>query len=182
MRKFPLSLFVFSLLLVANLLSGCHHQQQSPAFGNAAQISHDGADIQTAGILPTSDYQKLTSIEKKVVAGDTITDNEVDWLLSLTRRPGTEYQKNQRMLYVVIAIANSKPTSFPASRLEAIFQFATQAASHTGNPNGISYLGCQLLGNLKDKRGLVYLKPLLASNNLPVQHAARRAVHAISKP
>lgn len=182
MRKIPLSLFVFSLLLVANLLSGCSHQEQSSAFGNATQTSSDGADIQKAGILSTSDYQRLTVIEKKVVDGDTITDSEVDWLLSLTNRPGTEYQKNQRMLYVVIALANPKPHSFPASRSEAIFQFATQAASHNGSPTGISYLGCQLLGKLKDKRGLAYLKPLLASNNISVQHAARRAIHSISKP
>jgi len=168
---------LFACACVLGGLSGCSHRSSTIA----KEIDKEGTQYQRAGIMSKSEHQRIADIQARIMPNGKLSESEVDWLLSLGQRSGTEQQKAQRMQWVALTFASGNHDTVPASRRDVVFNFATQATKFTGDNVSTVRQGCLIFRELGDKRAVPYLEPLLPSNNSDVARAARQTLHALSK-
>ena len=164
---------------VSSCLSGC---SQSDKLGvSQRDIQNTATALQHDGIMSRSEYQRILDLQDKARSGQSLSESEIDWLLSIAHRPGSAQQQGYRMSPVIQVFAVGQRLNVPLSRKANIFDFATQTVKYTGKPEMLPVFGCIVLGRTKDVKALPYLKAALSSTNSNVSLAARRAIHTLTK-
>lgn len=174
---FKALLAVFVSAYVLSSLSGCSHTSSS----EKKQVEQESKQYQKLGIMSESEHERVLSIVGRVTPNGKLSKEEVDWLLALSQRPGTEQQKGPRMQWVILALGSGNHDTIPVSKRGAVFDFATQAVRYTGHNASAVRHTCYIFEELRDKRALPYLTPLLSSDDPDVVRAARQAIHALNK-
>lgn len=171
------------LILGIAFLTGCHHKVDNSLSESPAQLEQDGRDLQRNGVLTLPEYQRTRSLQDKLLKSlsASLTAADVDWLLSLTQRKGTEVQTIRRLYLVTLVLGTGPLQNLPAPKRDAVFQVAAQDVSYESKSKTLAVFGCHLFGKLKDKRGVPSLKPLLSSQDMPVRDAARRTLDDLDR-
>lgn len=168
---------LFACFCLFGCLSGCSHTSSN----EARKADEEGTKYQSTGVMSKSEHQRIMDIEQRLTPNGKLSEGEVDWLLSIGRRDGTEQQKAPRMQWVILALGSGNHDTIPASRRNAVFDFATQTIRYSGNNASAVRHACYILAQLGDKRAIPYLTPLLSSDNGDVSRAARQVIHALKK-
>lgn len=127
---------------------------------------------------------KLAELDTKVRAGSQLSETDVDWFLSLAGNLPKNNVPNfdqRRAIDIADVFREASLNQLPETRLPKIFGFASTMASSTGPHTLPIYVwtGCDILGNLKNKKAVPVLKRCLASNNSDVRASAAKAMSKI---
>lgn len=141
-------------------------------------IHRGGSSLEKQGIMSQNDYVELREIKTTTKASGKISDADLDWAIQLLHKPSTHPEiKDMNVLTLFLMVKVISPpqenkiftaaTSVLADHAPTdTYQFRPQAAAN-------------VLGHLKDKRAVAYLRPLLASPNSDVRERAQAALRQL---
>ena len=173
--------FLLACFCLLGCLSGCNN--------NSAEITREvdkeGTQYQRTGVMSKSEYQRVVALGDKVVNNEAnngkLSEADIDWLLSLSRRSGTAQQKIPRIQWLILVLASGNHDTVPASRRAGVSSFAVQAIQYLGKDAPAVRNACYIFARLGDRRAVPFLTTLLSSGNPDVVRAARQVIHGLSK-
>ena len=180
-KRLALSAAVISLLFCIPV-AGCH-RTDSAALQTQKRNASIAASLEKSGVLTKGEYLRIVSLDEAISSGDTLSEIDTDWLLSLPNKPGTPYQTGLRLLHASTVFKHGKAAQFPTSRQPQIFDMAVRMLAYKKETvtTAVPYSGCIVLGVLGDPKAIPTLKGMLGSPHWEVRDMARSALEKIQK-
>jgi hypothetical protein len=133
------------------------------------------------GIMSESDYEELHRIGLEAHSPQPFPDSDFNFLMAVFTQSPPHQHDNYNIADVnVMAILLDKANLTPSQR-SRIFDVALPLLSQedypgAGNLGNIKGYACHVLGDLRDKRAVPYILPLLKDNRSYVRFNALRAL------
>ena len=140
-----------------------------------------GASLEKSGCLNKDEYYRIVGLDTVASSGRMVSEADTDWLLFLSHRSGTPYQKGIRLLHASTVFKHGKAAQFPASRHQKIFDMAVQMLPYKSNviTTAVPFSGCIVLGNLGNAKAIPILHKMLNSPYSEVRETAQNSIDRI---
>ena len=186
---FTVTVFVFACLCFINSRGIIHNRQRqaSAKVRMADFIKESDKKNNRSGEMGYADSQRMHDISRYTYKHKTITDSDLNWLMSLMEKTFPNGKPYSVIQYGFVVIHILPVETFTPQQKEAVFQkcsplLSDQASGASPQNESVTQTCCLLLEKTKGQRAVPTLKLLLNSPNGRVQVAAARALTRLGHP
>ena len=168
---------VLMLVCVAFQLLGCAPKYLEPE----ADVNQGAVQAQNEGDMSADEFRRVSNLGAVAQSGHSLSESDIDWLISLANRPGTPHQQMTRLTFVSLSMSCCNKSTVPTDRIGAVFNFAKElAAMSTTNGGQTGMFACLIMKQVVGAPAIPDLKALALSPNQYVRNMARHCLRKIA--
>lgn len=137
--------------------------------------------VEANGVATRDEYIRTVRLQDSAGEGHALNEQEVDWLLVFANDPRFQGERQaRRRMYASGPFVFTDTKKLSAAERSKVYDFGVSLLL-TPDQSDISsndhiLTACRILGNVRDKRAIPLLKPLLNSNDREVRRFAAKAL------
>ena len=176
-------LVFLTMVMLIPSLTGCFAEKQTEAkslsrqqSGSESLLQHRvqlAKKLEASGVMNSQDFLKWEDITNNVVKTGIISNDDLNWMLTLMQKPQSPTNDPQLVHGDVLGTLTHLK-QIPEAQKEKIYNAALPLLSSDKKMDKM--YAAKILRKLNDKKAVPYIKPLLSDPDPDVQQQARRVL------